>query len=668
MIAVLDKLLNILRIKKVQICILIIFTILTYINILQNGFAWDDQDFFLDWPQIKNTGELPAYLSLPYLLAGDLPPNHQGVYRPIRSAYYLASYTIWGEHAFGYHLQAIIIFTLIVILIYAVTELITKKKAPSFMAALLFTAHPIHTEAVTYTAASMDTLGILFFFLSFYCYLKMGIEKGKKNIFLLASIIYGFLAVFTYEMTLVLPLIIMLYDFSIYKFSFRKLISNINTYKNYLFIPMIYVLIKFVILSIGSRADYLGAIWAVAANQARVGVPEIFANYLSWMIWPVNLTISHEMPTNVLMAVLRLLGMLDPSGKLTIFATKVAFLFPIFYVLIGLGLIYLLFRKHPLIFFGLAWLIISMLTVFSIIPQGATIAERFLFIPSYGFSLTVGLLFYWIFIKLYQSKRYKYLSLILIVLFSTVIAFYTYSTIKRNKDWRTNKTIWQSAIRVGPDNPLPYKALGSVYSREGNYDEAISLYLKAMEISQPDEAINLDLGRAYDKKGERDKAVTEYQKALKINPQFYIAHIYLGHIYLRENNFDAAKKEYESALEDSPNNADVFTYLGDVHYNQKQYPQALGFYNQALNLNKNLFDVLFKVGQVYLRQSKFDAAIEVFNKSKELYPTQRLVYLELADAYEKKSNISKAIEALKEGLHITPGDLKLQDTLKRLAP
>lgn len=652
--------------RKIQLLVIALVTVFTYINILGNGFAWDDRDFLIDWPQIKSTEGLPAYLSLPDLLGGNLPLNHRGVYRPIRSVYYLASYAIWGENASGYHLQAIIVHTLIVIVIYLITELITKKRPMAFIVAILFATHPIHTETVTYTAASMDTLGILFFFLSFYCYLKMNVEKIKKNTFLLASIIYGFLAVLIYEMTLVLPLLIVLYDFSINKFSFSKLITKINIYKNYFFIPIIYVLIKFVILRIGSRADYLGTVWVVAANQARVGVPEIFANYFFWLVWPVNLTINHKLPNNVLMAFLRLLGILDPSGKLTIFSANVVFVLPIFYILAGLGLTYFLFRKYPLIFFGLSWLMISMLTVFSIIPQGATMAERFLYIPSFGFSLLSGLLFYWGFLKLYKSKTYKSLSVIVIILFSLTIVFYSYSTLKRNKDWRTNKTIWQSAIKIDPSNPLPYKALAAVYSRENRFDEAINLYQKALEISQPDEAINLDLGWSYEKKGEREKAITEYQKALEINPNFYIAHIYLGHLYLKENNFDLAEKEYNSALKNNPNNANILSYLGDVYYNQKKYQQALEFYNKALNLDLNLYDVLLKIGQVYLRQSKYDAAIESLNKSKQLYPKQPQLYLDLADAYEKMGNAPKATEALKEGLLITPNDTLLQDTLKRI--
>lgn len=652
--------------RSVQLITIVLVTLIAYINILQNGFAWDDRDFFLEWPQIKDEEGLPAYLSLPYLLAGDLPLNHRGIYRPLRSVYYLASYNIWGENPLGYHIQTITVHILIALLVYLITEIITKKRVLAFIVALLFATHPIHTESVTYIAASMDTLGILFFFLSFYFYLKMKDEKRKKGIYLLGSIIYAFFAFFTYEMTLVLPILIVFYDFSTNNFSFRKITSKINTYKNYFLVLIVYFLIRFVVLGIGNRADYLGPGWAIAANQARVGVPEIFTNYLSWLVWPVNLTINHVLPINLLLGYVNLLGKIDPSGTLTASSTRIVFLLPILYVLTGIILIYLLLKKYPLVFFGSSWLIISLLPVLSIIPQGATMAERYLYIPSFGFTLLLGFLFYYGFASLNKSRAYKPFAYILISLLPLVIAFYSCQTIRRNQDWRNEKTIWQSAIKVDPQNPLPHKALAAVYVRENQYDEAIGLYIKTLELNQPDPTINLDLGKAYEKKGEIEKAKIQYQKALEIYPRYYIAHVYLGHIYLKENYFDLAEKEYKSALKDNQNNPIILSYLGNVYFQQKKYVQALEFYKQASNFDPNSDMLSLKIGQTYLKQSNYDLAIEAFNKSLELNPRQPQAYLGLADVYKLGGDNTKATETLKKGLLIIRNNTTLLDGLESL--
>jgi hypothetical protein len=167
------KLISLFNRQSVQILLITLFVIISYGNILQNGISFDDRDFLVTWPAVKDSASgLSSFLNLPDLLAGDLPFNHRGVYRPVRSIFYLLSLKIWGFNPFAFHLQSIIIHLLIVITIFFITKIILKtnrlnlKNLP-FLTASLFAAHPIHTEAVTYTAASFDTLGILFFFAAF---------------------------------------------------------------------------------------------------------------------------------------------------------------------------------------------------------------------------------------------------------------------------------------------------------------------------------------------------------------------------------------------------------------------------------------------------------------------------------------------------------------------
>lgn len=616
------KIRMLLQSRRTHLIIIILVTLLAYVNILQNGFAWDDRDFFLEWPQIKNTNSLPAYLSLPDLLKGDLPLEHRGVYRPIRSIYYLVSFAVWKENPLGYHIQALIVHTLIVLVIYLITELITKKRPLALIVALLFATHPIHTEAVTYTAASMDTLGILFFFLSFYLYLKIKKERYKKRIYLITSLIYASLAFLTYEMTLVLPLLIVLYDFCANKLSFKKIIPKINTYKNYFFLLFGYILIRFVILQIGNRADYLGIGWAVAANQARVGIPEILRDYLSWLIWPSGLTISHDVSTQLLLKFLDLLNRVDPTGRLVNLSASISFLFPILYVLAGITLIYFCFKKYPWIFFGIVWVIISLVPVFNIIPQGETLAERFLYISSFGFTLLLGSAFYYGLSTLKKNKNYRPLMYMLLAILPIFIAFYTYQTILRNQDWKDEKTIWLSAIKLHPDQPRPYKVLAMIYDREGQYDQAINLYKTTMDLTESDATLNSSLGLIYAKKGDINNAKIQYQKALAINPKYYLAYVYLGNIYLEQKEYKLAEKEYQNALNIKENDPLILSYLGSVYFNTREY----------------------------------DKAIQAFHKSIEFNPKQPKVYLGLVNAYEQKGNIQKAIEILKQGLNINQDD------------
>lgn len=647
-----------------HLIIIALITILTYINILQNGFAFDDKDFFLEWPQIKSEKGLGSYLSMPGLLSGDLPIDHRGVYRPLRSIYYLLSYNIWGENPFGYHLQAIIVHTLIVLIIYLITEIIAKKRLIAFIVALIFATHPIHIEAVTFATASMDTLGILFFFLSFYCYLKMQHEKKKKKIYLVASLIYGAFAFLTYEVTLVLPLLIILHNLYANNYSFKSLLSKINIYK-YFFLELTgYFILRYAVLGIGNRADYLGAAWIVNANAARVNLPEILKNYLSWLIWPVNQNVSPTITSDLLLGMLYILDKIDPTQNLISLSARISILFPFFYFAVTAGIIYVLFKKHRLVIFSLFWFIITLIPTANIIPQGQAQAERFLYIPSFGFALLLGILYYNLTARLKKAGN-KRILLVLPVFFLLLISFYSYYTIKKNFDWKNNKTLWEAAMKANPENPIPYGALGVYFAKEEKYEESKNYYLKGLELEPDHEKMNADLGLVYEKLGQKDKAIAQYKNTLKINPKYYFAHVYLGNLYQSDGKSDIAEDEYKTALEIKKNDWVLLTYAGDNYYNQQKYSEALNLYHQAINLNPYSALLYFKSGRTYLKRTEYEPAIENFNKALELEPKLPEIYQGLSELYIQKEDKQTAVKILEEGIKTT-GDSKLSDELKRI--
>src|SRR3989344_5140944 len=83
-----------------------------------------------------------------------------------------------------------------------------------FVSGLLFGLHPVHTETITYISSSMEATGIAFALLAFYLYLL-----GKKYYWW--SVAAGVAAFFTHEITLVLPVLVLLYELTIGPLSSR---------------------------------------------------------------------------------------------------------------------------------------------------------------------------------------------------------------------------------------------------------------------------------------------------------------------------------------------------------------------------------------------------------------------------------------------------------------
>ncbi len=644
---------NLFKITSVQIWLLILLTVICYGNTLQNGFAWDDSDFFEYWFAIKDSKSVSAIYSLPDLLAGELPDAHRGVYRPVRSVYYLFSYQLYGSDPVFYHLQAIFIHSTIVLLVYFIIKFITNNKTASFTGAAIFASHPIHTEAVSYTTASMDTFGIMFFFASFYFYLRARILKEQPKLTIFLSAVFGFLAFFTYEVTLVLPILIVLYEIVFLKFKWREWRAYLNFVPYFMSIAF-YVFIRFFWLHIGNRADYLGQIFIVSSNQSKISMPEFTLHYVKLLFFPLNLTVSHNLPSNLLNIFINFMFNIDSSGNLLAAITPAIFLFPIIFALLVIVFAFLIFRKQPVILFSISWFIITLLPVSNIIPQGAAFAERYLYIPSFGFSLLLGYLFVRSSGFNKQFKTRRVLNSAVWIFFTALILFYTYQTVKRNEDWRNEETIMIKAAQTNPNSFVANGALGIVRLKQGRFDEAIELFNKASENDPFPFNTKLHIGTAYLRKGDIDQAIKEYQEASEMRPESFTGYLFLADAYSAKGDYIYAWENYQKAI--SLNNQDPLIYYnqGVALMKQENYHEALASYQNALKLRPDYKNALLNTGFTYNKLNQPDKSIAYYKKVLELNNKELRAYFALAEMYESMGQKSKAKENYQIILSIDP--------------
>lgn len=99
-------------------------------------------------------------------------------------------------------------------------RLFVGRPAVALLGGLLFVAHPLQTQAVTYVVQRATSLAGLFFLLAFLCYLhaRQTLEAGRgwrsprHLVPYLGAALCGVLAVFTKENAAMLPLVLFAYD------------------------------------------------------------------------------------------------------------------------------------------------------------------------------------------------------------------------------------------------------------------------------------------------------------------------------------------------------------------------------------------------------------------------------------------------------------------------
>jgi hypothetical protein len=161
--------------KTYGVCLLIAFLAGgLYFNSLGNQFTnWDDGMIYqnslirnLNWATVQ---KIFAY-------------EKANTYQPIRMLSYAIDYHFWMLNPLGYHITNILFYILTCIIVFFtlrdLSAHLRERVSPdshervAILGSLVFAAHPVHVEAVTWLAARKEVLQGFFFFLAFYLYLK----------------------------------------------------------------------------------------------------------------------------------------------------------------------------------------------------------------------------------------------------------------------------------------------------------------------------------------------------------------------------------------------------------------------------------------------------------------------------------------------------------------
>ena len=96
----------------------------------------------------------------------------------------------------------------------------------------------------------------------------------------------------------------------------------------------------------------------------------------------------------------------------------------------------------------------------------------------------------------------------------------------------------------------PYRQLGVIYDQEGNFVEALKVYVTAVTLEPKDYELRNDLGIAYFNMGSYNEATKAFRQSLLMNhatnPR---AHYYLGMVYIDLKDRLSAKSACDSLNE-----------------------------------------------------------------------------------------------------------------------
>lgn len=201
---------------------------------------------------------------------------------------------------------------------------------------------------------------------------------------------------------------------------------------------------------------------------------------------------------------------------------------------------------------------------------------------------------------------------------------------------------------------------GVEYKENGEIEQAIEAYKKAIELQPGYTDSYFNLSRIYESKYGKDKAIELLKTGLKAAPESLDLYDELGYIYLNSNDLDNASKIFQEAINkvqgncDKPNVARIFEGLGLAYYDMKKYDLALDNFNKALGQDPRSYTIYTNLGEVYRTKGLLEEAIEYQKKALQLNPDDALAHNNLGYTLALQARIPEAITEFKKALKLDP--------------
>ena len=567
------------------------------------GFALDNQTLLLDDARIQaaTAENISQILNHTYWW----PHGESGLYRPLTTLSYLFNYAVLGNanHPAGYHWINFFLHAINVLLVFAMMLQLTGALRTAFSTALLWAVHPSLTESVTNMIGRADLLAGLGVLGGFVCYLK-----SRNPAWLVALTGATAIGAFSKESAVVLPGVIVLYEVARGR-DWRRMIYGCATTA----LPIgIMLWQRWSVLSAAMPAEFPfsdNPITGAGFWIGRLTAIKILARYLGIALWPMRLSA-------------------DYSYAVIDLAHGSAIDWICWVVVAGaIALSVLLWRRNRLAFFFVAFAFLNILPSSNLLfPIGATLAERFLYLPLVGLAAiaVLGLEAMWPRFRLPAPAFAAFVALIAAVL--------SIRTWMRNLDWVDDLTMATAGVQTSPRSFKFHRLLAAkLLESHSDVDRAVAEADKSVEIlaSLPDE-LNLP--------GPWNLAA--------------VCHRVKGDSLAG----DAAKAQYEEAAK---------LALRTIAVDKASRAKYDRDHNVKSNAPATAAEGYRTLASAYLHLGRPSEALKAAMEAQKIDPNNTGVYEQMADAYMRQDRDEDAAIALAQGMFAT-GSQNLRTVLLKL--
>lgn len=633
------------------VCILLAMAgVLVYANTLTAGFVSDDKALILKSSRIHSLRRVPAYFSQPFFQEAT-GGRSTAYYRPVVSAGFALDYAVGGDEAWVYHLTNVAWWAVCVVLVYLLARRLLASREAAVAGAVIFLAHPIHTETVAWISGRTDLFALVLMLGAVLCGLEHREQRGGWW-WLVGAFVLGTAAMFCKEVALVLVPLWAVLELTIGRNERHRAPAGRRVAVGGAFLAATILYLAARWIAVGGIAAATGVRNFDPWTPAGMGtVARCVWEYLGKLALPVQLSFAFEFDPFT-----------GPPGVLALLCAAG-----------GLGLLGLSVYagvRRPRMGFWMWWMWLGLAPAVNFVPINEVVAERFAFVASVGYCMLLGMAFGRV-LGSGASWNRRRLAMAALVLLAGGLAL---RTVRRNADWQSERTLYLSAVRTAPDRPMAHTLAAEVYLSDPRVPErALLHYRRALELAGGKSALRFvlhnALGQVHRQMGDREEALLHFREALGVRPGSPVARTNLGLLLIAfaeeegvSGALEPARRELERVVEGHPDYADGHFALGywqmqhgddprravellgraaelDGTFDMALYFQALALLElgeearaesvllEAIRRNPANVEARYRLARLYLDRGREREALQQARQALRIRKSQRLVSL-----------------------------------------
>lgn len=466
---------------------------------------------------------------------------HGSNWHPMTWISHMLDFRAFGLNPRGYHLVNVLFHVANALLVFLVLKRMTGSTWRTFLVAALFAVHPLHVESVAWVSERKDVLSAFFMLLTIAAFLRF--VRGPSVPCYLVVLFFFALGLLSKPTIVTLPAVLLLLDYwPLGRFPSHAPAGGRPLRPWSSLGPLLREKAPLFLLAAVASALTIYAPWlrgALAAPEIRPFAVRL-ANavvspvaYVGKTIFPRDLSFLYLFPERV-----------PPwhwagAGLLIAAATCLAARFG---------------RRRPHCLVGWLWFTGTLLPMIGLVQVGVqSMADRYTYVPHIGLFLLAS----WGLTEGAPARRSWKAALALCAV--AVLALFSAVAWRQARHWKDSTSLYGHALEVAEGNYVAHFGLGVEWVNQGRHEQALSHFLRAVQLHPGYFQARQELVREYNilgvalaESGDLEAAVERFAAALQIDPRSEESLSNLGTALSKMDRAQEAVGQYRRFLEANP--------------------------------------------------------------------------------------------------------------------